>query len=67
MEDEDKVLLHEQLIAYLIQSAHAMAAALRALATDRLHASSLDVLTSSLESAKVILSKVSHQSLFNPT
>jgi hypothetical protein len=50
--------LYDALLEYLIQSSDAMDQTFRALASDPLHSSRVDVLKDSLNSARVLLSKV---------
>jgi hypothetical protein len=50
--------LYDALVAYIIQSSSALHDTAKALALDPLHAARVVVLTESLDSAKVLLSKV---------
>jgi hypothetical protein len=58
MLDESKVALFAELLACLIQSSHAMDEAAKALAPDPLHAARIILLNDSLDSTRVLLSKV---------
>jgi hypothetical protein len=58
MTDEAKLALHDLFIAYLIQSADAMNSTARALVSDPLQASQVVLLNDSLDSAKILLTKV---------
>jgi hypothetical protein len=56
--------LYDAFLAYLIQSSAALNETARALSPDPLQAARVDALKTSLDSAKVLLSKVSHKSMF---
>jgi hypothetical protein len=58
MLDESKVALFDELLAYVIQSSHAMDATVRALAPDPLFIPQVVLLNESLDSTRVLLSKV---------
>jgi hypothetical protein len=58
MDDESKLALHDALLAYLYQSSNAMNKTARALAPDPLQSDVVVVLNESLNTAKVLLSKV---------
>ena len=53
MTDEAKLALHDLLVAYLIQSAEAINATHKALVSDPLHSSHVNLLSESLDSAKM--------------
>jgi hypothetical protein len=58
MTDEAKLALHDLFLAYLIQSADAMDSTAKILVSDPLQASQVVILNDSLDSAKIILTKV---------
>jgi hypothetical protein len=58
MKDEAKVALFDELLACVIQSSHAMDDTAKALAPDPLHAARIILLNDSLDSTRVLLSKV---------
>ena len=58
MNDERKIQLFDELLVCVIQSSHAMDAAARAYAQDPLQAARVILLNKSLDSTKVLLSKV---------
>jgi hypothetical protein len=58
MLDESKVALFDELLACVIQSSHAMDVTSRAFAPDHLHAARVLLLNDSLDSTRVLLSKV---------
>jgi hypothetical protein len=60
MTDEAKLALHDMFFSYLIQSADAMDSTTKALASDPLQASQVNLLSDSLDSAKILLTKVSN-------
>jgi hypothetical protein len=59
MNDGAKVALFDDLLACVIQSSHAMDETFRALAPDPLHAARVILLNDSLDSTRVLLTKVS--------
>jgi hypothetical protein len=61
MNDQTKLSLFDALLAYLFQSSSAMNDTVGALLLDPLQSSRVDVLNDSLDSARVLLSKVNHQ------
>jgi hypothetical protein len=61
MTDEAKLALHDLFLAYLIQSADALDSTARALESDPLQTSQVVLLNDSLDSAKILLTKVLHQ------
>jgi hypothetical protein len=63
MLDESKVALFDELLACVIQSSHAMNETTKALSVDPLHFRQVVLLNDSLDSTKVMLSKV----LINPS
>jgi hypothetical protein len=58
MLDESKVVLFDELLACVIQSSHAMDETAKALSSDPLHSSRVLLLNESLDSTRVLLSKV---------
>jgi hypothetical protein len=58
MLDEAKVALFDELLVCVIQSSHAMDDTVKALASDPLHAARAILLNDSLDSTRVLLSKV---------
>jgi hypothetical protein len=58
MTDDAKLALHDLFTAYLIQSADAMDSTARTLAPDPLQTSQVNLLNDSLDSAKILLTKV---------
>jgi hypothetical protein len=58
MTDEAKLALHDLFIAYLIQSADALDSTARALESDPLQSAKVVLLNVSLDSAKILLTKV---------
>ena len=58
MDNNSKLALFEDLIIYLIQSSNTMTLARKALASNPLFTSQIEWLNTSLDSAKVLLSKV---------
>jgi hypothetical protein len=58
MTDEAKLALHDLFLAYLIQSADALDSTARALESVPLQASQVVLLNESLDSAKILLTKV---------
>jgi hypothetical protein len=58
MTDEAKLALHDLFLAYLIQSADAMNSTTKALESDPLQTSPVALLNDSLDSAKILLTKV---------
>jgi hypothetical protein len=65
MKDETKVELFDELLAGAARSSQAVDAILMALAPDPLHATQVLLLKESLDSTKVMLSKVSINPFFN--
>jgi hypothetical protein len=64
MTDEAKLALHDLFLAYLIQSADALDSTARALESDPLQLSQVVLLNDSLDSAKVLLTKVLNPPVF---
>jgi hypothetical protein len=62
MNDQERLALHDALVAYLIKSSSTLKDTYHALAQDTLHAARVVELTESLDSAKVLLSKVTYLS-----
>jgi hypothetical protein len=60
MTDEAKLVLHDLFLAYLIQSADALDSTAKALESDPRQASQVVLLSESLDSAKILLTKVFH-------
>ena len=58
MDDQTKLALFDQLVVYLIQSSSALDQTARALAPDTLRAALVELLNGSLDSAKVLMTKV---------
>jgi hypothetical protein len=58
MLDEAKLALFDELLACTIQSSYAMDATVRAIAPDPLHAARVLLLSDSLDSTRVLLTKV---------
>jgi hypothetical protein len=58
MKDEAKVALFDELLACVIQSSHAMDETARALTPEPLHTSRVLLLNDSLDSTRVLLTKV---------
>jgi hypothetical protein len=58
MTDEAKLALHDLFLAYLIQSADGMDSTARAIESDPQQASQVVLLKESLDSAKILLTKV---------
>jgi hypothetical protein len=58
MLDESKVALFDELLACVIQSSHAMDMTAKALAPNPLHAARIILLNDSLDSTRVLLTKV---------
>jgi hypothetical protein len=63
MMEEAKLALHDLFVSYLIQSADAMNNTARALASDPLQASQVNLLSESIDSAKILLTKVLNLSI----
>jgi hypothetical protein len=58
MTEEAKLALHDLFLAYLIQSADAMNSTARAFESDPLQSTQVALLNESLDSAKILLTKV---------
>jgi hypothetical protein len=58
MTDEAKLAIHDLFLAYLIQSADAINTTARVIESDPLQASQVVLLNESLDSAKILLTKV---------
>jgi hypothetical protein len=58
MNDQTKLALFDALMAYLYESSSALDETARALASNPLHSARVDILNESLNSARVLLSKV---------
>jgi hypothetical protein len=65
MTDEAKLALHDLFLSYLIQSADAMNTTARAIESDPLQASQVVLLNDSLDSAKILLTKVLNPPVFS--
>jgi hypothetical protein len=65
MKDEAKLALHDLFLSYLIQSSDAMNTIAKALAPDPLQASQAILLNDSLDSAKILLTKVLNPPVFS--
>jgi hypothetical protein len=63
MTDEAKLAVHDLFLAYLVQSADAMNTIARALWPDPLQEPLVVILTESLDSAKILLTKVLNPSI----
>ena len=57
MDDVAKLALYDALVPYLLKSSHAMNVTLNALAANPLFSSQVDLLNSTLDAAKVLLSQ----------